>query len=837
MSALIARPAARAALLALLMTGLHPAGAQTTPATPTLEQKTVTLDPFTVVDDKSGYRATNSVVATGFNRDIEHTPLTINVITEEFIRDAGLDSYSAVSQFMPNTYVTPDPVLLGSTGNSRGQGTGYYTQDGVRYYTEPIVRSGARVEIIKGPATLFFGRAQPGGIFNFGTRPPSATREQTLTLTVGSYGKKSVDVGSQGKIDSKGRFTYRFDGSLEDSGSFIDNAYDKLQFVRTAFSYKLSDAFRINARYENSQRQQSGNSIASTVIAPQYYLDYANPRPEQIAWARTQSGLGGLTDAQLVTVLQGQWKENLNNWIAQTRLAYINDPNNKDGVYPTWATGLTTSLTPRGWHYNPMQLGTYAKKSVQNWGGDMLWTPNSHVAVKFAYTKYDLLRPRNNIQLTELLADQTMRAALMALREDQNNSTTMSLSALFDFDLGKTHNTTNIGGQYFKDYYHQLVGTYYGLNAAPGVTKDPRASSTTIPTAGYNPQTDGYIDVSKFILLYPRQTTPPIWQENYENAYYASHIIEFFDRKVGVLLGGRVQQYEVRNIPFKNTANLSDVNTLGVTWNVTPNLVVFASRSKSFDPNINIFLVSGAGATQAEKNANIHPPVTGLGYDVGVKFGLLDRTLTGQLSLFETSRLNDAAFRSTDLDRTNSDPRNNDADPNNNVTWQIPGGKRLSRGAELELAWQPTKNYSAIFTAGWLPIAKVVENPAIPFITTVDGRKIRDPNQGNYVGQRSPNSPKETLSFWNHYKFPGTKWGAGIGGNYASKVEIPNLSSYHVTVPSYVNMRAGVDYTTRLTKGEMRLSLTINNLLDKKYYISFYRGEPFTATARATYSF
>ncbi|WP_438479356.1 TonB-dependent siderophore receptor [Oleiharenicola lentus] len=824
--------------MALAQTTTSPAANRSTAtAVAPLTNDVVVLDPFTVKADESGYRASNSVVATGFNRDIEHTPLTINVLTEDFIRDAGLNSYAEVSQFMPNTYVVPDPVLLGSTGNSRGQGTGYYTQDGVRYYTEPIVRSGARVEVIKGPATLFFGRAQPGGIFNFGTRPPSPVRQQSLTVSYGNYDKKSVDIGSQGAIDKNGRLTYRLDGSLQESGSFIDHAYDNLQFIRGAVSYKAFDTLRINARYENTQRQQSGNSIASSVIAEQYYLDYANPRPEHYTWARTQTGLGGLTDAQLKPILQAQWKENLNNWIAQTRLAFINDPNNKDGVYPTWATGISSELTPRGWHYNPMQLGTYAKKDIQTWGGDALWTPSQHVALKFAYTKYDLLRPRNNIQLTEVLADGTMRAASMAVREDQNDSTTMSLSALFDYDIGPTHHTTNIGGQYFKDYYRQLVGTYYGLNATPGVVRDPRTSTATIPTSGYVFATDGYIDVSKFISAYPRQTTPPAWAQNYENAYYASHIIELFDRKVGILMGGRVQEYEVRSIPFKNTADLTDINTLGVTWNISPNLVFFASRSKSFDPNINIFLITGAGATQAEKNDNIHPPVTGVGYDVGLKFGLLNRKLIGQFSLFETSRLNDAAFRFTDLERTNSDPRNNDADTNNNVTWQVPGGERLSRGAELELTWQPNKHYSALFTAGWLPVAKVVENEAIPFITTVDGRRIRDPNQGNYVGQRSPNSPKNTLSIWNHYKFPGTKWGAGLGGNYVSDVEIPNLSSYKITVPSYINVRAGVDYTTKITKGELRLSLTINNLLNEKYYISFYRGEPFAATFRAAYTF
>jgi outer membrane receptor protein involved in Fe transport len=838
---LVVRLAGLATSLALTAPWMVIAQSAANPGNPPVvsasDQGVVTLSPFDVTADESGYRATNSVVATGFNRDVEHTPLTINVLTEDFIRDAGLGSYAEISQFMPNTYVVPDPTGLGSTGNARGQATSYYSQDGVRYYTEPIVRTGARVEVIKGPATLFFGRAQPGGIFNFGTRPPSAIRQQTLTVTVGSYGKKSVDLGSQGKLDGKGRFTYRLDGSYQDNGSFIDEGYDKLKFVRGAFSYKLSDTLRLNAKYEYSNRVQTGNSIAHSVIAPQYYLDYANPRPEQVSWAKAFYNLGALSNAAVADLLRGQWKENLNNWIIMTQQSYRNDPNNLDGVYPTWATGLSGDLTPRGWHYNPSALGTYARKVVKNWGGDVLWTPNRHVAVKASYTKYNLNRPRLNIQLTEILADGNMRASNFQVREDVNDSTTMSVSALFDYDIGPTHHTTNIGGQYFKDYYRNINGVLYPLNQAPGVAKDPRASTATIASPGFNPRTDPYLDITRFVQRYPGEVVPPAWAQNYENAYYASHIAEFFNRKAGILLGGRVQEYEVRNIPFKNEADLTDINTLGVTWNITPNLVFFASRSKSFDPNINIFLVNGAGATQAEKDANIHPPVTGVGYDVGFKFGLLERTLVGQFTAFETARVNDAAFRTTDIARTEADPRNKDADTNNNVTWSVPGGERLSRGFELELSWQPTKHYSAIFTAGWLPVARVTENNAIPFVTTIDGRRIRDPNQGNYVGQRSPNSPKNTLSLWNHYKLPGTRWGAGLGANYVSDVEIPNLSSYKVTAPAYVNVRAGLDYTMPVQKGELRLSLLVNNVLNEKYFISFYRGEPLSLTFRAAYRY
>lgn len=847
-SDLVAHSSVRLLLLAVSIAAVIPsvARAQTTaaPSSPvkTLDNQTVTLDPFNVTADESGYRATNSVVATGFNRDIEHTPLIINVVTEDMIRDAGLTNYADIAQFMPNTYVVPDPFGLGSTASARGQGTSYYTQDGMRYYTEPIIRTGSRVEVIKGPATLFFGRAQPGGIFNFDTRPPSAINSSSLTLTTGSFDKKMVDVGSQGKIDQKGKLTYRLDGSLQDNGTFLDYGFDRLKFIRGQMAWQVSDTFRISVRAEYSNHNQSGSSIAQTIISPQYYADYKNPRPQQISWAKSYYGLGALTDAAVATLLQGQWKENLSNWIVMTKLAYANDPNNKDGVYPTYATGVNASQTQYGWDYNAEAKGTYTRRLVTTEGGEMLWTPNRHVAIKASFYKYDLERNRLTISLSDVLADGTMRGS-PAVRDDQNNSYTATVTGLFDYNIWKTHNTTNVGVTEFRDFYRLKQGTFYPLNAAPGVAKDPRPSTTAVATAGFNPLTDPYVDVSKLVQTWPDQVATPPYIKNYEDAIYASHIMEFFDGKVGLLVGGRIQTYEVKANPtfnivnFKNTAGVSDINTVGLSWNITPNIVAFASHSKSFEPNLNTYLISGGGATQAEKSANPSPPVTGDGYDVGLKFGVLGRKLVGQVSLFQVSRLNDVAFQVADLAKTNADPRNNDTDPNNNVTWYNPSGRRVSKGMDLEMSWQPNKQFTSVFTTGWLPFAKVVQNDAIPFITTIDGRKIRDPNAGNYVGQRSPNAPKLTVSIWNHYKFEGTPWGVGLGASYMSETEIPQILAYQVTVPSYVNVRAGIDYTKKLSKGQLRLSAVAANLLDDRYYISTYRADPFNVTVQAAYQF
>ena len=68
--------------------------AQTAPvATPakSSEEETIRLNPYTVQSKKDyGYRATNSTTATGSGQPLINTPLSISILTEDFLKDKNL---------------------------------------------------------------------------------------------------------------------------------------------------------------------------------------------------------------------------------------------------------------------------------------------------------------------------------------------------------------------------------------------------------------------------------------------------------------------------------------------------------------------------------------------------------------------------------------------------------------------------------------------------------------------------------------------------------------------------------------------------------------------------
>lgn len=815
----------------------------TPPSPAAAAEEVIALNPFEVVAQEESYAAKDSIIATGFSQDLKRTPLVINIATDAFIRDAGLNSYADIAEYMPNTYVQPDPYGLGSVSFARGHQTSFYAQDGTRHYTEPFITTGQRVEVIKGPATLFFGRAQPGGIFNFSTPLPSARRRHRIDVTYGPYESTSVALEAQGKIDRKGLLTYRFDARWAEMDTFIDNGYDNQRFVRGVVAYAPYKWLDVRFGYEQSRRSTSGLARTPVKLNPQYFADYNSPRPEQIAWASTQKGNAGKTEEQLTTFLQGRWRESDANWAADTRLAFNTD------LGPVREIGFDPSITAFGWDYNAALAGSYAIKDVWNWGPSVVLRPNKHIALKLSWTKYNLKRPRLEMksEFDTLNGDGVFRGN-PSVRIDRNNSTTIAASLLLNYDFLRAHHTTNIGIHRLKDLYSNTDGKLFALGAAPGVAKDTRKSGGGVVTPGWNPQTDPYLDISQYVSVDPDLIFPPTntlggrqWHENYEQGIFASHIVGLFDDKVALLAGGRWQYHERKDVPAKTEITPKDVYSVGFSWEVRPDIVLFASTNKAFEAQPFLQkLVTGPGATVEEQLNNPPPSKDGNGYDIGVKFGLLDRKLTGSVSWFETDREND--FRTKDVDRTNADPRNLDADPDNDVTWFDYGGRRLSRGIDFEAIWQPTQNYTAVFGWGWLAKAEITENSSLlkTFQPVAGGAKIQDPNAANFPGLQSPNSPRQKFSIWNRYKFQeGRAKGLmlGLGVSYTASTPLGNRQSDQRVVPEYYLVRTTISYPFKVYNRTLEAMIIVSNLFDEEYYRNNFRGEPRQVSLRAAYSF
>lgn len=132
--------------------------------------------PIIVTGASDGYVASNSVTATKTDTALIDIPQTINIVTRQQLEDQAHHSLADVLRYVPGTTVgqgegNRDQITL------RGQNTtADFFIDGVRddvqYYRG--LYNIERVEILKGPYALIFGRGGGGGIINRVQKSPIA---------------------------------------------------------------------------------------------------------------------------------------------------------------------------------------------------------------------------------------------------------------------------------------------------------------------------------------------------------------------------------------------------------------------------------------------------------------------------------------------------------------------------------------------------------------------------------------------------------------------------------------------------------------------------------------
>lgn len=140
------------------------------------EAETSSDQAIIVIGKADGYLATDSTTATKTDTPLIDVPQSVSVVTRERIEDQALHSMADVLRYVPGTTVgqgegNRDQITL------RGQNsTADFFLDGVRddvqYYRS--LYNIERVEVLKGPFALIFGRGGGGGIINRVQKTPTA---------------------------------------------------------------------------------------------------------------------------------------------------------------------------------------------------------------------------------------------------------------------------------------------------------------------------------------------------------------------------------------------------------------------------------------------------------------------------------------------------------------------------------------------------------------------------------------------------------------------------------------------------------------------------------------
>ncbi|MBB5747693.1 TonB-dependent receptor [Brevundimonas variabilis] len=215
------------------------------------QEKAADLGTIIVTGQTRGYVAVNSVTATKTDTPLIDVPQSVSVITREQLDDQAAYSLSDVLRYVPGVTVgqgegNRDQITL------RGQNTtADFFLDGVRddvqYYRG--LYNLERVEVLKGPYALIFGRGGGGGIINRVQKTPNgASAFANARVSTNSFG--AYDISGDLNTPLGDRAAFRLNAMYEELANHRD-AYEGKRFaVNPYLAADLGGSWRAGLSYE-----------------------------------------------------------------------------------------------------------------------------------------------------------------------------------------------------------------------------------------------------------------------------------------------------------------------------------------------------------------------------------------------------------------------------------------------------------------------------------------------------------------------------------------------------------------------------------------------------------
>ena len=188
------------------------------------------------VSAPSGYQVTEISSATRTLTPLRDVPQSITVATRELMQDQLMRSMGDVVMYVPGIAAhqgenNRDQVII--RGNSSS--ADFFlngVRDDVQYYRD--LYNLERVEALKGPNAMIFGRGGGGGVINRVTKEAVFRPLREVTLQGGAYGHKRIAADVDQPLSD--RIAFRLNGMFERSDSFRT----QVDLARYAFNPTLT---------------------------------------------------------------------------------------------------------------------------------------------------------------------------------------------------------------------------------------------------------------------------------------------------------------------------------------------------------------------------------------------------------------------------------------------------------------------------------------------------------------------------------------------------------------------------------------------------------------------
>jgi catecholate siderophore receptor len=228
-----------------------------------------------------GYGTGATTTAMKTATPLRDTPQSVTVVTRQLMDDQMMDSIADVVRYVPGVAMhqgenNRDQVII--RGNSSSAD---FFVDGVRddvqYYRD--LYNIDRIEALKGPNAMIFGRGGGGGVINRVTKDAVFAPVRDVSLSAGSFGRKRAATDVGGALNEHA--AVRLNAMYEDADSFRDGVDLRRYGINPTTTLRFGAGSTLTAGFEHVWDHRTADrgisSFASRPLGVDVGTYFGNP--------------------------------------------------------------------------------------------------------------------------------------------------------------------------------------------------------------------------------------------------------------------------------------------------------------------------------------------------------------------------------------------------------------------------------------------------------------------------------------------------------------------------------------------------------------------------------
>ena len=212
-----------------------------------------------VVEGTDTYKPSIVSSATRTATPLRDVPQAVSVVSRRLIEDQRMSSMADVVRYVPGVGIAQGegnrdtPILRGQSTTADFFVDG--VRDDVQYFRD--LYNVDRVEALKGPNAMIFGRGGAGGVINRVTRQAEWANAREVSLQFGSWDNKRFTADLGGGVTE--RMALRATAMYENSDSYRDGVGVERRGVNPTIALRLGAMTTLNAGYEHFRDERTAD--------------------------------------------------------------------------------------------------------------------------------------------------------------------------------------------------------------------------------------------------------------------------------------------------------------------------------------------------------------------------------------------------------------------------------------------------------------------------------------------------------------------------------------------------------------------------------------------------